>query len=88
MRTLICSGVGGNGAGANTNGGNGTANRGGGGGAGSSSTSTAGNGGSGVVIIRSPIDITNSADYSPATRSTDGTDFIFTFEGDGSIKFS
>jgi hypothetical protein len=82
------SSVGGDGASSATNGGNGTAFRGGGGGAGSQSSSTAGSGGSGVVIIRSPIDITNSADYSPATRSTDGTDFIFTFEGDGSIKFS
>jgi hypothetical protein len=57
-----------------------------GGGAGSAGLGK--NGGKGVVIIRSLTDITNSADYSPAVRTIDGSYFIFTFNGSGSIKFS
>ena len=53
-----------------------------------SGASSVNSGSSGVVIIRSTIDITNSADYSGATRSTSGIYFIFTFNGNGSIKFS
>jgi hypothetical protein len=72
---------------------NGSANRGGGGGGAGLNASgnlqgANGTGGSGIVIIRSTIDITNSADYSGATRSTSGIYFIFTFNGSGSIKFS
>jgi hypothetical protein len=85
--------VSGNGGKNGTNATNGSANRGGGGGgAGLNSSGNIqganGTGGSGVVIIRSLIDITNPAHYPGGTRSIGGGYFIFTFNGDGSIKFS
>jgi hypothetical protein len=87
-------GTGGNGGGgdgnqtAGSNGTNGTPNTGGGGGGGgatSSYTANGGDGGSGVVIIRSSTQAASTTG-SPV-ETTDGSDYIYQFNADGTITF-
>ena len=78
------AGGGGAGGGSGSNGTAGTANTGGGAGGGGDTSSTGSNGGSGVVILRLPTaDYTGTTTGSP-TVSTDGTDTILTYTGNGS----
>lgn len=81
---------GGGGAGnptAGANGEDGTANTGGGGGGGGATSSAAngGAGGSGVVILRTSTQATSTTG-SPV-ETTDGSDFIYQFNADGTITF-
>jgi len=79
-------GTGGGGAGSSefTNGGNATVNTGSGGGGCNAGAATSGSGGSGLVILRMPTANYSGTTTGSPTPSTDGTDTILTYTGDGS----